>query len=106
MKTMNTQAQANDSNGIADIAGGTTQDNDVGGVTGARLRSFIERIERLEEEKTALSEDVKEVYGELKGTGFDVKTVREIVRLRKMDADKRQEEAALLDTYKAAIGLA
>ena len=108
MNPMNTQvqAQSNDSNGVADIAGNASQANDVGGVTGARLRSFIERIERLNEEQTALAEDVKEVYGEAKGTGFDVKTMRHIIKLRAMDANARQEADALLDTYKAAIGLA
>ncbi len=105
MNTMNTQTQSNDSNGIADIAAGATQDNDIGGVTGARLRSFIERIERLNEESAALAEDVKEVFAEAKGTGFCVKTMRHIIKLRKMDANARQEAEALLDTYKAAIGL-
>lgn len=78
---------------------------DVGGVGGQRLRSFIERIERLEEEKAALAEDIKEVYAEAKGTGFDVKTMRKIVKLRKMDVEKRREEDELLELYKAAIGL-
>ena len=65
---------------------------DVGGIGGQRLKSLIERIERLEEEKAALSEDIKEVYGEAKATGFDVKTMRKIVKLRKMDGEKRREE--------------
>lgn len=82
-----------------------TQAQDVGGVSGERLRAFIERIERLEEEKAALAEDIKEVYGEAKATGFDTKTMRKIIKLRKMDTDKRNEEDALLDTYKAAVGL-
>ena len=71
-----------------------------------QLRSFIERIERLEEEKAALSADVREVYAELKGTGFDPKIVRQIVRLRKMDTNELQEQEALLDTYKSALGMA
>ena len=75
-------------------------------VTGKRLTSFIERIERLEEEKDALMEDLKEVYGEAKATGFDVKTMRKIVKLRKMDTEKRREEEELLDVYKVAVGLA
>ena len=72
---------------------------------GARLRSFIERVERLEEEKKALAEDIKEVYAEAKGNGFDVKTMRKIVALRKKDPDDRAEEDALLDTYMAALGM-
>ena len=79
--------------------------SDVGGVAGERLRSFIERIERLEEEKTALMEDIKEVYAEAKGTGFDAKTMRKIVSLRKMDTEKRRESEELLDLYKSAIGM-
>lgn len=74
-------------------------------VTGQRIKSFVERIERLEEEKTALAEDIKEVYGEAKATGFDVKTIRTIVKLRKQDLEKRREEDELLDLYKAAIGM-
>ncbi len=69
------------------------------------LRSFIERIERLEEEKAALSDDVKEVYAELKGTGFDVGAVRQIVKLRKKDAHERQEEEALLELYMSSLGM-
>jgi uncharacterized protein (UPF0335 family) len=73
--------------------------------TKARLKSFIERIERLEEEKAGLAEDIREVYGEAKATGFEPKIMRKIIRLRKMDAQKREEEIALLETYSAAIGL-
>ncbi len=80
--------------------------HDVGGVAGKRLKSFIERIERLETEKAALAEDIKEVYAEAKGTGFDPKTMRKLIRLRKMDVEKRREEDELLELYKAAIGLA
>ena len=69
-----------------------------------RLKSFIERIERLEEDKAAVSADLKEVYLETKGEGFDVKIVRKIVRLRKQDTAKRQEEEALIDLYLSAIG--
>ncbi len=71
----------------------------------AKLNSFIERIERLEEEKKALAEDLKEVYSEAKAQGYDVKTMRQIVRLRKMDADDRAEAEALLETYKTALGM-
>ncbi len=78
---------------------------DVGGVAGDRLKSFIERIERLEEEKAALAADVREVYAEAKGEGFDTKVMRQVVRLRKMDSGDRQEQEAILDLYKQALGL-
>ncbi len=73
--------------------------------TASRLKSIIERVERLEEEKSGLAEDIKEVYGEAKATGFDVKVIRQIVRLRKIELDKRREAEMLLETYKAAIGM-
>jgi uncharacterized protein (UPF0335 family) len=75
-------------------------------VAAGQLRAFIERIERLEEEKKTISEDIKEVYAEAKGTGFDTKAVRVIIRLRKKDQAERQEEEAILDLYKAALGMA
>jgi uncharacterized protein (UPF0335 family) len=78
---------------------------EVGGVAGERLKSFIERIERLEEEKKALAEDIKEVFSEAKGVGFDVKVMRQVIRIRKMDEDDRDEQEALLDTYMRAIGM-
>jgi uncharacterized protein (UPF0335 family) len=78
---------------------------DVGGVAGERLRSFIERIERLEDERRALSEDMREVYAEAKGTGFDPKIMRQIVRLRKLESSDREEQEYLLDIYKAALGM-
>ena len=69
-----------------------------------RLKSFIERIERLEEDKAAVANDMKEVFSEAKGEGFDVKILRKVIRLRKQDTAKRQEEEALLDLYLSAIG--
>ena len=69
-----------------------------------KLKSLIERIERLEEDKAAVSTDLKEVYAEAKGEGFDTKIVRKVVRLRKQDKAKRQEEEALIDLYISAIG--
>ncbi len=69
-----------------------------------RLKSFIERIERLEEDKAAVSNDMKEVFAEAKGEGFDVKILRKVLRLRKMDKVKREEEEALIDLYLQAIG--
>ena len=77
-----------------------------GGIAKDRLRSFIERIERLEEEKAALSGDIREVYAEAKGVGFDARIMRQIVKLRKLDNAERQEQEALLDLYKQAVGLA
>lgn len=69
------------------------------------LRAFIERIERLEEEKANLMADIREVYAEAKGTGFDPKIMRKVVSMRKMDAEKRQEEEFILDTYLNALGM-
>jgi uncharacterized protein (UPF0335 family) len=76
-----------------------------GGIAADRLRSFLDRIERLEEEKAGLTADIREVYAEAKGSGFDTKVMRQIVRLRKMDDAARQEQEALLDVYRRAIGL-
>jgi uncharacterized protein (UPF0335 family) len=78
---------------------------DVGGIAGERLKSFIERIERLEEEKRTLAEDIKEVYAEAKGTGFDTKIMRQLIRIRKRDQDELDEEETLLDVYKRALGM-
>ena len=78
---------------------------DVGGIAGEHLRAFIERIERLEEEKRAIAEDIKEVYAEAKGTGFDTKIMRQIIRIRKMDKDDLDEQETLLDVYKRALGM-
>jgi uncharacterized protein (UPF0335 family) len=71
-----------------------------------QLKSFVERVERLEEEKTALSGDIREVYAEAKGQGFDTKIMRQVVRLRKMDSHEREEHDALLDLYMSALGMA
>ncbi len=78
---------------------------DVGGIAADRLKSFIERIERLEEEKAALTADIREVYAEAKATGFDTKIMRQVVKLRKMESSDREEQEELLDLYKQAIGL-
>jgi uncharacterized protein (UPF0335 family) len=74
-------------------------------VSAEQLRLFIERIETLEEEKKGINDDIKDVYAEAKGTGFDTKTMKAIIRLRKMEAAARQEAEALLDTYKTILGL-
>lgn len=75
-------------------------------VSGNRLKSFIERVERLEEEKKALSEDISDVYKEVKASGFDPKITRKIVTLRKQNLEKRREESELLELYMSAIGMA
>ena len=78
---------------------------DVGGIAGEQLRSFIERIERLEEEKRTLSADIKDVYAEAKGNGFDTAIMRQIIRIRRMDQDDVDEQETLLDIYKRALGM-
>jgi len=78
---------------------------DVGGIAGAQLKSFIERIERLEDEKRALGEDIKEVYAEAKGSGFDPKIMRQIIRIRRMDKEEHDEQETLLDLYKRALNM-
>ena len=78
---------------------------EVGGIASDHLRSFIERIERLEEEKAAIAADIKDVYAEAKGTGFDVKIMRQLIRLRKMEDHDRSEQEEVLDLYKRALGM-
>lgn len=70
-----------------------------------QLKAIIERIERLEEEKKTISDDIKDLYGEAKGNGFDVKALRTIIRMRKQDADERQEQETILETYMQALGM-
>lgn len=74
-------------------------------IAAGQLQAFIERVERLEEEKKSISDDIKEVYAECKGTGFDTKAVRTLIKLRKKDQAERQEEESILDLYKAALGM-
>ncbi|MEM9495850.1 MAG: DUF2312 domain-containing protein [Pseudomonadota bacterium] len=83
--------------GSATIEGATT-------IAVDRLRSFIERVERLEEEKATIMNDVKEVYAEAKGEGYDVKTLRKVVSIRKLDRAERQEQEAMLELYLSALG--
>jgi len=78
---------------------------DVGGVAADRLRSFVERIERLEEEKRALAADIREVYSEAKGAGFDVKVLRQLIRLRKMDDSDRSQMEEILSVYERALDM-
>lgn len=75
------------------------------GAAQGRLRTLIERIERLEEEKAEIQADIKEVYAEAKGEGYDTKTLRKVIRIRKMDRAKRLEEEAILDLYLSALGI-
>ena len=88
---------ADDATAHADILNQTAQ---------GQLKSIIERIERLEQEKSEIAEQIKEVFAEAKGNGFDVKVLRKVVRIRKQDRAKRLEEEAILDLYKAALGMA
>ena len=77
-----------------------------GGVAADQLRAFVERIERLEEEKKALNDDIKDVYAEAKGNGYDVKVMRQVIQMRKQDSNERQEAESLLDLYLHALGMA
>lgn len=83
----------------------TTSNETIGGIVGESLHQFVDRIERLEGEKKALSEDIKQVYAEVKSTGFDVKIVRKIVSLRRLEEHDRIEQDELLDLYKRAMGM-
>ena len=74
-----------------------------GGIAGEKLKSFVERIERLESEKTELAGDIREVYAEAKGNGFDTKIMRQVIRLRKMELADRREQDELLDLYRRAL---
>jgi len=76
------------------------------GVAADELKQFVERVERLEEEKKAISDDIKEVYGEMKSRGYDVKVVRQVVAIRKTDRAERQEMEAILELYMNALGIA
>jgi uncharacterized protein (UPF0335 family) len=86
------------------MADGNTPTNS-GGVAADQLRSIVERIERLEEEKAALANDIKEVFAEAKGNGFDTKTLRQVIRIRKQDKAERQEQEAVLELYLHALGM-
>lgn len=74
-------------------------------VAAAQLRAVIQRIESLESDKQEIADDIKEIYAEAKGTGFDTKAIRTIVKLRKLDTAERQEQEAIIDLYKAALGM-
>jgi len=84
---------------------GSTSDVSTTAVAAGQLRALVERIERLEEEKREVAEQIKEVYAEAKANGFDARTLRKVVSLRKKPAEERQEEEALLDLYLSALGM-
>lgn len=96
-------AQAPHSSVVAAVLRGEAKDT--GGVSGQRLKAFIERIERLEVEKSAMGDDITDVFAEAKAVGFDTKIMRKVIRLRKMDKEKRNEEQQLLELYTSAIGM-
>ena len=79
---------------------------EVGGIASEHLRSYIDRIERIEEEKAGLASDIRDIYAEAKGNGFDARTMRRIVSLRKLDQGERDEQEALLDLYRRALDMA
>lgn len=81
------------------------QPTETGGIAADRLRSLIERIEHLEEEKKAISSDIRDIFAEAKSAGFDVKIMRAVIKLRKMNAADRDEQEFLLDTYKKALDI-
>lgn len=82
-----------------------TKDIADSGVAAEELKQFVERVERLEEEKKAIADDIKDVFAEMKGRGFDVKAVRQILKIRKQDHSERQEMEAILELYMSALGM-
>lgn len=86
--------------------GHNSGETQIGGIAAETLRQFIERIERLEEEKKALSADIKDVYSQAKSQGFDVKIMRKVVSLRRLEDQEREEQEQLMDLYRAALGMA
>lgn len=88
-----------------EMAGHNSNDPEVGGIAADRLRSIIERVERLEEERKALSGDIKDIFTEAKSAGFNVKVIRQIIRLRKQEPADVEEEETLLDIYRRALGM-
>lgn len=88
-----------------DMTGHNSNTSDVGGIAADRLRSIIERIERMEEERKALAGDIKDIFTEAKSAGFDVKVIRQIIRIRKQDPEDVEEQDTLLDIYRRALGI-
>lgn len=101
--SMNESGVARD--GDSQSSQGFAPSHDVGGVAAPQLRSFVERIERLEEEKAALAADIRDVYSQAKSAGFDPKIMRAVIRLRKLDQADRQEQETLIDVYKRALDM-
>ena len=93
------KARAKDADGLTDDRAAT------GGIAADRLRSIIERVERLEEERKALSSDIKDIFAEAKSAGFDVKVIRQIIRIRKQEPADVEEQETLLDIYRRALGM-
>ena len=91
---------------MATSAAAAVQDEPATKFAKDQLKAIVERIERLEEEKKTISDDIRDVYAEAKGNGYDVKALRTVVRLRKMDTDERKEQETILDTYLVALGMA
>jgi len=94
-------------NEVSDLLGENDDNNEArnGNIAADRLRSVVERIERLEEEKKALSNDIKDIFAEAKSAGFDVKVLRQLIRLRKMEPSAVEEQETLLDVYRRALGM-
>jgi uncharacterized protein (UPF0335 family) len=88
-----------------DTKPGSSEASKVGGIAADRLRSLIERIERLEEERKALGNDIKDIYAEAKSAGFDVKVMRQLIRIRKQEPAEVEEQETLLDVYRRALGM-
>lgn len=104
MNEFDTPADGRPAEGVGNAAPSGETIN-VGGIAGDILKAYVERIERLEEEKKNLAADIREVYAEAKGNGFEPKIMRKLISLRKMDQSDRQEEEELLDLYRRAVGL-
>jgi len=94
-------------NEVSDLLGENNDNNDArnGNISADRLRSVVERIERLEEEKKALGNDIKDIFAEAKSAGFDVKVLRQLIRLRKMEPSAVEEQETILDVYRRALGM-
>jgi uncharacterized protein (UPF0335 family) len=90
---------------MAKAAAEAEETTEVGGIAAERLRSIIERVERLEEERKALADDIKDIFAEAKSAGFDVKVIRQIIRLRKQEPAEVEEQETLLDLYRRALGM-
>lgn len=89
----------------SDTSGGMEPADTQGGVAAGELRQFIERVERLHEERAAIADDIHEIYAEMKGRGYSVKAARQIISLRRMDPDQRAEDEAILELYMNALGM-